>query len=142
VKSGAKLNSKIEQTKAEAASGGDIVKYVISALLVVAGLFVWFWFSAQDQAAVLGSWSTQIRALAVIVGLVAGGAVFMATAKGRETREFLSESRFELRKVVWPTRQEAVRTTWVVVVVVIVLSLLLGGFDFLIQKAVQWFLGR
>lgn len=64
------------------------------------------------------------------------------TGKGRDTREFLSESRFELRKVVWPTRQEAIRMTWVVIVVVIILSLLLGGFDFLIQKATQWFLGR
>ena len=66
----------------------------------------------------------------------------MASAKGRDTREFLVESRFELRKVVWPTRQEAIRMTWVVVIVVIVLSLLLGGFDFVIQKLTQWFLGR
>ncbi|WP_305806461.1 preprotein translocase subunit SecE [Stenotrophomonas sp. YIM B06876] len=135
------MNSKIEHSKG-AASGGDIVKYVIAALLVVAGLFVWFWFSAPDHAAQLGAWSGQLRALAVIVGLVAGGAVFMLSRKGRETRHFLSESRFELRKVVWPTRQEAIRTTWVVIVVVIILSLLLGGFDFVIQKLTQWFLGR
>ncbi|MBA8634294.1 preprotein translocase subunit SecE [Staphylococcus aureus] len=66
----------------------------------------------------------------------------MLTGKGRDTREFLSESRFELRKVVWPTRQEAIRMTWVVIVVVLILSLLLGGFDFLIQKLTQWFLSR
>jgi preprotein translocase, SecE subunit, bacterial len=66
----------------------------------------------------------------------------MLSGKGRDTREFLSESRFELRKVVWPTRQEAIRTTWVVIVVVIILSLLLGGFDFVISRLTQWFLGR
>ena len=66
----------------------------------------------------------------------------MLTGKGRDTREFLSESRFELRKVVWPTRQEAIRMTWVVIVVVLILSLLLGGFDFFIQKLTQWFLSR
>ncbi|WP_313645474.1 preprotein translocase subunit SecE [Stenotrophomonas sp.] len=135
------MNSKIEHSK-DAASGGDIVKYIGAALLVLAGLFVWFWFSAPERAAQLGAWSGQLRALAVVVGLVAGGAVFMLTTKGRQTLEFLSESRFELRKVVWPTRQEAVRMTWVVIVVVIVLSLLLGGFDFVIQKLTQWFLGR
>ena len=44
--------------------------------------------------------------------------------------------------MVWPTRQEATRMTWVVMVVVIILSLLLGGFDYLIQWAVQLFLSR
>ena len=135
------MNSKIEHSKS-AASGGDMVKYVGAALLVLAGLFVWFWFSTPVRAAQLGAWSGQLRALAVVVGLAAGGALFMFTAKGHQVREFLSESRFELRKVVWPTRQEAIRMTWVVIVVVIVLSLLLGGFDFVIQKLTQWCLGR
>lgn len=134
------MNSKIEPNTA--ASGGDTVKYIAAALLVVVGLFVWFWFSSPESAASLGAWSSQLRGLAVIAGLVAGGAVFMATAKGRATREFLSESRFELRKVVWPTRQEAMRMTWVVVIAVAILSLLLGGFDFVIQKLTQWLLGR
>lgn len=134
------MNSKIEQNNA--ATGGDTVKYIAAALLVVVGLFVWFWFSTPERSVLLGAWSAQLRGLAVIAGLVAGGAVFMMTAKGRATREFLSESRFELRKVVWPTRQEATRMTWVVVIVVVILSLLLGGFDFIIQKLTQWLLAR
>jgi len=134
------LNSKINP--AQTASGGDIVKYVFAALLAVGGLFVWFWFSAPDRAAQLGSWAPQLRGLAVAVGLVAGTLVFLASAKGREVREFLSESRFELRKVVWPTRQETTRMTWVVIAVVVILSLILAGFDFFVQKAIQWFLGR
>ena len=54
------------------------------------------------------------------------------------------ESRFELRKVVWPTRQEALRMTWVVGIVVVVLSLLLGAFDWIIQALLEQFftLGR
>jgi preprotein translocase subunit SecE len=73
------------------------------------------------RAAQLGAWAGQVRALAVVVGLVGGIGVFMLTGR-RDTREFLSESRFELRKVVWPTRQEAIRMTWVVIVVVLILS--------------------
>ena len=134
------MNSKINP--AQTASGGDIVKYVFAALLAVGGLFVWFWFSAPDRAAQLGSWAPQLRGLAVAVGLVAGTLVFLASAKGREVREFLSESRFELRKVGWPTRQETTRMTWVVIAVVVILSLILAGFDFFVQKAIQWFLGR
>src|SRR5690606_38127866 len=62
--------------------------------------------------------------------------------KGGQVLEFLSESRFELRKVVWPTRQEATRTTWGVILAVIILSLLLAGFDVVIQAAAKWLLGR
>ncbi|WP_314102505.1 preprotein translocase subunit SecE [uncultured Stenotrophomonas sp.] len=134
------MNSKIEHSK-DTSTGGDIVKYVAAVLLALAGLFAWFWFGTPEHAA-QNAWSGPLRGLGVAVGLIAGLAVFMLTSKGRDTREFLSESRFELRKVVWPTRQEAIRMTWVVMVVVIILSLLLGGFDFVIQKAIQWFLGR
>jgi preprotein translocase subunit SecE len=122
------LNSKVEPSK-NSAFAADIAKYVLAAALVVAGLVAWWWFNGQ--------WATPVRGLAVVAGLVLGGLLFMLTSKGRETREFLSESRFELRKVVWPTRQEATRMTWVVAVVVIVLSLILFGFDTLIQKAIE-----
>jgi len=133
------MNSKLESSK-DTAGGGDTVKYIGAGLLVLAGLLVWF--LAAGWFAQWGSWGGQLRGLAVIAGLAGGIAVFMFTSKGLQTREFLIESRFELRKVVWPTRQESVRMTWVVVAVVILLSLLLGGFDFVIQKLVQWFLGR
>ena len=125
------MNSKVEQSKSAAA--GDIVKYALALLLVAGGLFAYTWF---DQ------WAGPLRALVVVAGLVAGAVVFLATAKGQQTREFLSESRFELRKVVWPTRQEAMRMTWVVMVAVVVLSLILAGFDVVIQAVVKFILGR
>jgi preprotein translocase subunit SecE len=118
----------------QSASGGDLVKYALALLLAVAGLFAFYWFDGQ--------WPTGVRVLAVVVGLVAGAAVFMATAKGADTREFLSEARFELRKVVWPTRQETTRTMWVVIAVVILMSLMLAGMDLVIQAAVKWLLGN
>ena len=124
------MNSKVEHSKG-ASSASDIAKYVLALVLVVAGLVAWWYF--------VGQWATPLRALAVVVGLVLGAVVFIGTAKGRETREFLVESRFELRKVVWPTRQEALRMTWVVAIVVTVLSLLLGGFDWVIQALLKLF---
>ena len=113
---------------------GNIAKYALAILLVIAGLVAFYWFENQ--------WPTGIRILAVVGGLVLGALVFMVTAKGAEAREFLSESRFELRKVVWPTRQETTRTMWVVVVVVILISLMLAGMDLVIQSAVKWLLGN
>ena len=130
------MNSKVERSKAAASSAGDIAKYALALALVLAGLVVWWWFTDQ--------WATPLRALAVVVGLVSGALVFLGTTKGRDTKEFLVESRFELRKVVWPTRQEALRMTWVVSIVVVILSLLLGGFDWVIQGLLKLFftLGR
>ena len=116
------------------AGAGDIAKYALAILLAAAGLVAFYWFENQ--------WPTGVRALAVVAGLVLGALVFMATAKGIQTREFLSESRFELRKVVWPTRQEAMRMTWVVIIVVIIIALLLAGFDTVIQWLVKLFLGQ
>ena len=115
------------------AGAGDIVKYVVALLLVAAGLFAFYWFDGQ--------WPGGVRVLAVVAGLVAGAAVFLLTAKGADTREFLSESRFELRKVVWPTRQETTRTMWVVMAAVIIISLILAAFDWVIQLIVKYLLG-
>ncbi len=111
----------------------DIVKYALALLLVAAGVFAFYWFNGQ--------WPSVARVMSVIGGLVAGALLFMTTVKGAETREFLSESRFELRKVIWPTRQETMRTTWVVVVVVILMSLILAAFDWFIQLGVKSLLG-
>ncbi|KAF1709453.1 preprotein translocase subunit SecE [Pseudoxanthomonas kalamensis DSM 18571] len=126
------MNSKAEQSKSDAVSAGDIAKYVLAMALVVGGLVAWWWFDGQ--------WATPLRSLAVAAGLVLGALVFATSAKGRDTRAFLAESRFELRKVVWPTRQEAMRMTWVVVLVVIIISLFLSGVDLLIKWLIEMFL--
>ena len=125
------MNSKVEQPRST--NAGDIAKYALALLLVAGGVFAYIWFE---------QWPGTLRALAVVAGLVAGTAVFLSSQKGVQTLEFLSESRFELRKVVWPTRQEAMRTTWVVALAVVILSLLLAGFDVVIQAGVKWLLGR
>lgn len=126
-----RMNSKVEQHGS--ASAGDFLKYALALLLVGGGVFAFYWFA---------DWAAALRALVVVAGLVAGIGVFLISAKGRQTLEFLSESRFELRKVVWPTRQEAMRTTWVVMIAVAILSLILAGFDLVIQAAVKFILGH
>lgn len=118
------MNSKT--VHARQASSADIAKFIIAGLLVAAGVFAFYWFQGQ--------WATWMRVAAVIGGLVLGAVVFMTSRKGPELREFVSETRFELRKVVWPTRQETMRTTWVVMIVVVIASLVLGGFDLVISQ--------
>jgi preprotein translocase subunit SecE len=126
------MNSRVDPSK-ETVAAGDAVKYGLALLLVVGGVFAYYWFDGQ--------WPTAARVLAVALGLAAGVVVFMVSSKGALTREFLSESRFELRKVVWPTRQEAVRTTWVVMIVVVIIALMLAGFDMVIQWVIRLLMG-
>ncbi|NLW96280.1 MAG: preprotein translocase subunit SecE [Xanthomonadaceae bacterium] len=126
------MNSRVEQPGS--ASAADMVRYALALLLVVAGVFAFYWFDGQ--------WPGAARIAVVAVAVVAAAAVFMTTAKGHQTREFLYESRFELRKVVWPTRQEATRMTWVVILVVVIIALLLAGFDAVIQWLVKLFLAQ
>lgn len=125
------MNSKVDQSH-QAGAAADVVKYVLAAALVAAGIFAFYWFQ----------WPGPIRGLIAVLGVIAGLAVASFTAKGRDAREFISESMFELRKVVWPTRQESMRVTVVVLIVVVVVSLILALFDFTISALFKWLLSN
>lgn len=125
------MNTKVDSTQSTT-SPLDLAKYVAAVLLVAAGIAGWY----------LLPWATPILVLVVILSIVAAGAVAAFTARGREFREFLDESMFELRKVVWPTQDETVRTTLVILVVVVIVSLILAGFDWVISLGVRALLGQ
>ena len=81
------------------------------------------------------------RVLAV-VGLIGLGFVVLAfTQFGVNTLKLMSESRLELRRVVWPTRMETTQTFLVVVVAIIVLALLLWGLESLLSWITKLILG-
>lgn len=126
-----RMNTKAEQAD-QAASAADVAKYALAIALVAGGL-VLYWMT---------DWPTLARVMLVVVGVAAGAFVMASTAKGRDAREFLGESMFELRKVVWPTRQETTRTTGVILVVVVIVSLILSGFDFIISWLIRLLLGQ
>jgi preprotein translocase subunit SecE len=121
------LNTRVEQSKG--VSSTDLVRYAAAALLVVAGVFAFYWFQA--------SLATPVRSIIVALCVVGATAVFLTTGKGHKARDFFSETRFEMRKVVWPTRQEAMRLTWIVIIAVAIISLLLAGFDQIIQWLIR-----
>jgi len=72
---------------------------------------------------------TLYRVLGLLVGL--GVAVFIAysTGPGRSLLGFVEDSRTEVRKVVWPTRQETMQTTLIVMVIVVIIGLFLWLLD-------------
>jgi preprotein translocase subunit SecE len=126
------MNTKAEPV-GQGTSAGDILKY-LAALLVAAGGIAVFYLLPQ--------WPTPVRGLIVAIGFAAALGVLSLTALGHRGKDFVSESLFELRKVVWPTPVEARRITAVVLVVVVVISLILALFDWIIAAAIKWLLSH
>jgi len=52
-------------------------------------------------------------------------------------KKFFSEARQELRHVNWPTRQEAIRLTGIVIGLSVGLAVFLGGFDYLFSFVIK-----
>ena len=98
----------------------DTFKWILIVLLVASGIYANLYFQQVDMA---------YRA-AVGIFLAAGvvGIAYL-TNPGQSAWIFIKSSRVELRKVVWPTRQETVHTALVVVAMVIVTALILWGVD-------------
>ncbi len=107
-------------TEHEPSGSLDFLKWSVIVLLL-AGAVVGNYFFAEQ--------SVLVRALAVVATIIVAGLVAMQTVKGRNAVIFAKESRTEVRKVVWPTRQEAVQTTGIVLVATLIMSLLLWGLD-------------
>jgi preprotein translocase subunit SecE len=126
------MNTKVEQPE-QSVAGADVARYVLAFALLAGGVFAYYWFA---------QWPGVVRGLLVAAAFVAAGAVVAFTAKGRQGREFVSESMFELRKVVWPTRQATLRVTGVILVVVVIVSLILSAFDFVISWLIRLLLGQ
>jgi preprotein translocase subunit SecE len=111
----------------------DWAKWLISIVLVLAGLIGNHYYSEV---------SMPLRTLGWIAVLSLAGLVASTTQKGRWIVEFFRDSRMELRKVVWPTREETMQTTLVVVAMVIILALLLWGMDGILVWAIGWLTGQ
>lgn len=83
-----------------------------------------------------------IRLAAGIVLLLVAAALALQTTSGRKSLVFAKGARTELRKVVWPTRQETVQTTLVVVGMVVVAAIILWGVDTVFFRLVAWLTGQ
>lgn len=82
--------------------------------------------------------STAVRVAAVVVLLLASLGVAAFTNQGTRALHFFRESKIELRKIVWPSRQEATQTTLIVAGVTILVSLILWGLDSVIVSLITF----
>ena len=119
--------------KAEAQdSRFDLLKWLLVAVLVVVGVVGNQYYSAEPIL---------YRVLVLLAIAAAAAFVGLQTAKGKAFFVLAKEARTEIRKVVWPTRQETTQTTLIVVAVVLVMALLLWGLDSLLGWLVSLIVG-
>ncbi len=120
--------------RAEAAATGlDTVKLVAAAVLLVAGLYGFYHFAV---------YSTLLRVAGLLVISGVAAVVALQTEQGRRLWRFVGDARTEVRKVVWPTRQETVQTTLVVIVMVLILGIILWLFDMMLMGILRFLTGQ
>ncbi len=119
------MDTKVE----EQPTAVDTAKLALAILIVVAGLVGYYYFASANAF---------LRALGVLVSVLAGGAVVFTTLQGRTLWKFIQGARIELNKVVWPTREETIQTTLVVLVV----ALFGGVFFWLLDLFLLWLTTR
>jgi len=106
-------------------SGADKAKLAAAALLVVGGVVAFY---------VLGKQDLWLRVVALLVLIAAGVATYFTSESGKALIAYGRDSSREVRKVVWPTRKEAVQMTGYVFAFVVVMALFL----WLTDKTLEW----
>ena len=101
----------------------DIIKLLIAAAALVGGLFAYYYYIELAMP---------LRVLMVLAGLAAGIGISLTSNQGQRVRSFIHGSRIEIRKVVWPTKQETTQTAIAVFVFTLIMSLFFWGLDSLL----------
>jgi len=122
------MNANVEKES----SSLDMLKWALVVVLVSIGVVGNYYFAAE---------SLLYRVLALLLLAFAAGWVAVQTVKGQAFAKLVAEARLEIRKVVWPTRQELTQTTMIVVAFVLFMALVLWGVDSLIGWIVSSIIG-
>ena len=123
----------IEQQQAIQTSGFDYAKLAAAIALVIGGVVAYYWFESQ-------AW--YLRVAYVIGGAVLGGFLTWQTQAGRDLLHFARTSYTEVRKMVWPTREETLQTTLAVIVVVLITGVLMWLLDLALFAALRGITGQ
>jgi preprotein translocase subunit SecE len=108
-------------------TGADKAKLAAAALLLVGSVVAFY---------VLGQQAMWLRVVVLLVGLALATGAFFASESGKQLIAYGRESVREVKKVVWPTRKEAIQMTGYVFAFVVVMALFL----WLTDKTLEWVL--
>jgi preprotein translocase subunit SecE len=107
----------------------DTIKLLVSVLLLVAAIGGFYVY--EEQVVI---WA-RVLGLLVVAGVAV--AIALQSAAGRRMWAFASDSRTEVRKVVWPSRQETIQTTLIVFGMVLVIGIILWLVDMMFMSIVR-----
>ena len=107
-------------------TSNDKFKIALAVVAAIAGVVGFFYLKGQNKPALM-------CAGALVAGLVFAVLLLWTSATGRDFLNFAKESVRETKKVVWPTRKEAMQITGIVFAFVTVMALFLWGTDKLLQ---------
>ena len=111
----------------------DTVKLSAAVAILVGGIAAFYLMSTYPLA---------LRWVIVLASLAAGVFVALQSVQGRAFWDFVQGSRVELRKVVWPTRQETLQTTLVVFVAVLAMGIFFWVLDWILGGITAALTGR
>jgi preprotein translocase subunit SecE len=115
------------------ASGLDTVKLVAAGAVVVAALWGFYYFA---------NYSLLLRVIVLLAMSAGAVAIALTSTQGRQLWGFAVDARQEVRKVVWPTRQETIQTTLIVIVMVLILGIMLWLFDLVLMSILRFLTGQ
>jgi len=110
----------------------DSFKLLLAIAVLIFGIVGFYYYEAESQL---------YRVLGVVFAAMVAVAISSTTRIGQGLIGFARESRMEVRKVVWPTRQETIQTTFMVIVAVIIIGIFLWLIDMLLAQAIQMLTG-
>jgi len=106
------------------------IELIMSAVIAVASLAM-FYFDPMQLGKDL------YKVLVLLLGLFVAVFIFLKSDQGSQLIYFLKETRIELRKVVWPTRDETIKTTGMIMIAVVIVAIFLWIVDAFFTWAVQ-----
>jgi len=109
---------------------GYSINTILSIVILVASLAV-FYLNPLALTSLL------FKVLILVAGLVVAGLVFISGSEGKSFVSFMKETKIELKKVVWPTREETTKTTAMIIIAVIIVSIFLWIVDAFFTWMVQ-----
>jgi preprotein translocase subunit SecE len=121
-----------EQTET-GASALDTAKLVAAAAILVGGIAAFY---------LLGTYPLAVRWAIVLASFGLGAFVALQSAQGRVFWQFVQGSRVELRKVVWPTRQETLQTALVVFIAITAMGIFFWFLDWVLGALTRALTGQ
>jgi len=109
----------------------DKVKWIFAVVLLITAIVASYYY--QRPAGL--RWGILIVGIGASLGLAA------YTPRGRQLLRFCIEARAELRKVVWPTREETIRATFLILGMIFLSAILLWAVDSMVWRIVAWVTG-